>query len=121
MFAAFHPSTARSRDMLKRFVLAFSLALSLVLTSPLHAQPVTLGGLKMLSLTGPNAYGSYDGVAVFGGAMPSSAQLDALRGLGLTVQGFNNLPLAMLRGPRQSMFDAVARGLAADVYPNEQL
>jgi hypothetical protein len=27
----------------------------------------------------------------------------------------------MLRGPKQALFDAVTRGYAADVYPNEKL
>ena len=106
--------------MLKRFLFAVAFLLSL-LNFPLHAADTSLSGLKMLSLEPPNALGSYDGVATFGGAMPTSAQLDALRGLGLTVQGFRNLPLAMLRGPKQALFDAVTRGFAADVYPNEQL
>ena len=107
--------------MLRRIFLALSLILSLALAPRADAQQPTLSGLKMLSLAPPNALGTYDGVATFNGAMPTSAQLDALRGLGLTVQGFRNLPLAMLRGPKQALFDAVARGIAADVYPNERL
>jgi hypothetical protein len=45
----------------------------------------------MLSVSPANAYGTFDGVATFGGAMPTSTQLDQLRGLGLKVQGFKNL------------------------------
>ena len=107
--------------ILRRTLLAFALILSIVFAPRVPAADATLGGLKMLSLSPPNALGTYDGVATFGGAMPSSTQLDQLRGLGLTVQGFKNLPLAMLRGPRQALFDAVTRGYAADVYPNEKL
>jgi serine protease AprX len=107
--------------MLRRFLFAVSLALSLAFASHALAQQPTLSGLKMLSVSPANAWGSYDGVATFGGAMPTSSQLDQLRGLGLTVQGFRNLPLAMLRGPKQALFDAVTRGYATDVYPNEQL
>ena len=106
--------------MSRRFSLAFAFALSLF-ASLAFAADSTLAGLKQLSLAPPNAYGSFDGVATFNGAMPTGAQLDALRGLGLKVQGFKNLPLAMLRGPKQSLFDAVTRGFAADVYPNEKL
>lgn len=107
--------------MLRRIFLAVSLILSLAFAPRVDAQQPTLAGLKMLSLAPPNALGTYDGVATFNGAMPTSAQLDALRGLGLKVQGFQHLPLAMLRGPRQSLFDAVSRGIATDVYPNERL
>ena len=78
-------------------------------------------GLALLALAAPKASGSFDGIATFGGAMPAPAQLDGLRALGLRVQGFQNLPLALLKGPRAAMFDAVARGLAADVYPNERI
>src|SRR5258706_4564305 len=121
--SSLHPANPRhrSRDMLRRILFAVSLILSLVFAPYAPAQQPTLSGLKMLALEPPNALGSYDGVATFGGAMPTSAQLDALRGLGLTVQGFRNLPLAMLRGPKQALFDAVTRGFAADVYPNERL
>ena len=62
-----------------------------------------------------------DGVATFGGAMPSAAQLQNLRSLGLQVQGFQNLPLALLRGPDAALKDAVTRGYAQKVYPNERL
>ena len=78
-------------------------------------------GLALLAVAPVNADGSSDGIATFGGAMPSPSQLDGLRGLGLRVQAFQNLPLALLRGPRPAMVAAVSQGLAADVYPNERL
>src|SRR5256885_5624093 len=78
-------------------------------------------GLSRLATAPLNVDGSSDGVATFGGATPTSAQLDALRALGLRVQGLDQLPLALLRGPRGAMFDAVSRGAASDVYPNEKL
>jgi serine protease AprX len=53
--------------------------------------------------------------------MPTAAELDGLRSLGLRVQGFIYIPLALLRGPRAAMYDAVRNGFAADVYPNERL
>ena len=62
-----------------------------------------------------------EGVATFGGAMPSSAQLDGLRGLGLQVQGFQNLPLALVRGSDAAMAQAVSSGLTQKIYPNERL
>jgi serine protease AprX len=107
--------------MLKRLFFAVAVLLCIVLEPSAQAAGNTLAGLKMLSQAPRNALGSYDGVATFGGAMPSAAQLDQLRGLGLTVQGFRNLPLAMVRGDRAAMVDAVTRGIAKDVYPNEQL
>ena len=60
-------------------------------------------------------------VATFGGALPSSSQLDSLRPLGLLVQRLQNLPLALVRGSRSAMIQAVSSGAAADVYPNERL
>src|SRR5436190_6221661 len=119
--ASSQPTATGVATMLRRIFLAVSLILSLVFAPHADAQAPMLAGLKMLSVSPPNAYGTFDGVATFKGAMPTSAQLDALRGLGLTVQGFRNLPLAMLRGPKQALFDAVTRGYAADVYPNEKL
>jgi serine protease AprX len=78
-------------------------------------------GLTRLATAPANLDGSVDGIATFGGVIPSAAQLDALRALGLRVQGLEYLPLALLRGPRAAMFDAVGKGLASDVYPNEKL
>lgn len=78
-------------------------------------------GLSLLSLSAPNAAGLTEGVATFDGKIPSSEQLNAIRALGLRVQGMSHLPLALLVGPREAMVSAVRQGLAADVYPNEQL
>jgi serine protease AprX len=78
-------------------------------------------GLALLAYAPANADGSIDGIATFGGAMPTMAQLDGLRSLGLRVQGFDHLPLALVRGSRAAMTQAVTQGLAADVYPNERL
>jgi serine protease AprX len=78
-------------------------------------------GLAALAVSPANPDGSIDGIATFGGGVPDSTRLDGFRGLGLRVQGFRNLPLALLRGPRAAMVEAVTRGLAADVYPNERL
>jgi hypothetical protein len=66
-----------------------------------------------------NADGSFDGIATFGGAPPGLAQLDGLRALGLRVQGFQNLPLAFLRGPRTAMFDAAGRKPPLALPPGE--
>jgi len=53
--------------------------------------------------------------------MPTITQIEALRALGLQVQPLSHLPLALMRGPRTAMFEAVARGHAADVYPKDRL
>src|SRR5688572_13382594 len=105
--------------MFRRVFLAAGLALAVLLSVPAHAQ--TKPGLARLGAAPGNLYGSHDGVATFGGVKPGAAQLDALRALGLQVQGLSHLPLALLRGPRAAMVDAVGRGLARDVYPNERL
>ena len=78
-------------------------------------------GLALLAKAPARADGSFDGIATFGGVMPSATQVDGLKALGLRVQSFQNLPLALLRGPQAAMFDAVSRGFASDVYPNEKL
>ena len=78
-------------------------------------------GLARLAVAPLNPDGSIDGVATFGGVIPTAAQLDALRALGLHVQGLDYLPLALMRGPRAAMFTAVGNGLASDVYPNDRL
>ena len=107
--------------MVKRLFLAAALLICLVFDPLANAAEYLPNGLARLQNAPANAIGTYDGVATFGGAMPSAAQLDALRSLGLTVQGFNNLPLAMLRGPKAALIDAVRRGIVEDVYPNDKL
>ena len=96
-----------------------------MLVALITGMPATAGaaqqGLALLATAPANPDGSVDGIATFGGAMPTAGRLDGLRSLGLRVQGFNHLPLALLRGPRTAMYDAVRNGFAADVYPNERL
>src|SRR5688572_12674788 len=107
--------------MLKRLFLAVSLLLCVVLEQPAFAAGPSQAGLKLLSTAPTNALGSHDGIATFGGVSPTTAQVADLRALGLTVQTFKHLPLALVRGPRQGMVDAVVRGIAVDVWPNEKL
>lgn len=104
--------------MLLRLATAAALVLALAFPALSTAQSP---GLTRLSHAPANALGSTDGVATFGGAMPSVAQVEGLRSLGLQVQPMSHLPLALLRGSRAAMFDAVARGLCRDVYPNDRL
>ncbi|OLE67515.1 MAG: hypothetical protein AUG09_02020 [Acidobacteria bacterium 13_1_20CM_2_68_7] len=108
--------------MLKRIVLVTCLLLGCTLAgAALAATDGTHQVLALLAVEPANADASVDGIATFGGVMPASSRLDGMRALGLRVQGFQNLPLALLRGPRSAMVQAVTSGLAADVYPNERL
>src|SRR6184192_662076 len=106
-------------SMQKRVVFVTAILLAFLVAA--NGSAANNSGLSRLATAPLNVDGSSDGVATFGGATPTSAQLDALRALGLRVQGLDQLPLALLRGPRGAMFDAVSRGLASDVYPNERL
>src|SRR5882762_915017 len=108
--------------MSKRMALVTCLLLTRIFAGAAMASiDGTQKGLALLARAPANPDGSFDGIATFGGAMPASSQLDGLRALGLRVQGFQNLPLALMRGPRSAMVEAVSRSLAADVYPNERL
>ena len=104
--------------MFRRFLVIAGLLWGLAAGGFAAANPP---GLARLATAPLNALGTMDGVATFGGTMPSAAQVDGLRGLGLQVQALSHLPLALLRGPRAAMVEAVARGHAADVYPNDRL
>jgi serine protease AprX len=60
------------------------------------------------------------GIATFDSA-PTSAQVSALRGLGLAVQPMEHLPLALVYGPIATLQAAVTGGMANDVYPDERI
>ena len=81
----------------------------------------THSGLERLALASPRPDGSLDGIATLGGVQPAAAQLDALRQLGLQVQGLQNIPVALVRGSRAALLSAVSQGLADDVYPNDPI
>src|SRR5262249_19956294 len=98
----------------------FCLAILIVLLAGV-AGASNHAGLARLNLTPTRSDGSIDGVATFGGAMPDSARLDALRALGLQVQGLSNLPLALMLEPRTAIKTAVNQHVTDDVYPNDKL
>ena len=77
-------------------------------------------GLALLEATPALPSDTIAAVATFG-APPVAAQLDALRALGLQVQGFDHLPLAAVVGVKDLVTTIVGKGLARDVYPNEAL
>ena len=54
-------------------------------------------------------------------AAPTALDVAALQAHGLTVQPMKHLPLALVRGPVQSMKGAVMGGAANDVYPDERI
>src|SRR5262245_36074681 len=97
------------------------IAITFPAATPSAGAQATPPGLARLATADAGIDGSLDGVAVFGGVMPSPAQIEGLRSLGLRVQPLERLPMALLRGTRQAMVSAVAGGLAADVYPNDRL
>ncbi len=60
------------------------------------------------------------GIVTFDSA-PTSGQVAALRALGLVVQPMEELPLALVAGPRSALLASVVEGIGLDVYPDEQL
>lgn len=116
-----------SRTRLLALTCALAAALSLTgvagAATPTAASTVTAGvagshrGLDRLLADGtPNgrAIVTFD-------AVPTTAQVGALRALGLTVQPMSRLPLALVDGPVAAMVQAVAEGIGRDVYPDERL
>jgi serine protease AprX len=91
---------------------ALGLAPTTKAATPVHA------GLDTLLGAAPT--GDVRGIATFD-AVPTAAQTSALRALGLRVQPMEHLPLALVVGPVATLGDAVAKGLAKDVYPDEKL
>src|SRR5262245_2776463 len=122
LFAFRAALAARCTPSLKRALILALIAITFPAPTPsAGAQAPTPPGLARLAAADVGIDGSLDGVAVFGGVMPSPAQIEGLRSLGLRVQPLERLPMALLRGTRQAMVSAVAGGLAADVYPNDRL
>ncbi len=85
-------------------------------TTDLATGPTTPGLTDLL------AHGTPSGraIATFAGA-PTSAQVVALKALGLTVQPMKRLPLALVSGTVSQIQAAVTSGVANDVYPDEKL
>jgi serine protease AprX len=83
--------------------------------------PAAKPGLTQLLAIPATAAQRLIGIATFEAAPPSVEKAKALRKLGLTVQPMEHLPLAIVYGTTRQMRDAVTKGLANDVYPNERL
>ena len=103
-------------------VLALAAALTLLASSAVSlgsstvADPVGLARLK----AGFDATSVVRGIATLG-HVPTSADIAALQALGLTVQPMKHLPLALVRGPVQSIEAAVRAHTANDVYPDDRI
>ena len=118
-----HPeSPMRRRATLVRAAAAAFMALSLALSGAISTSAVSLDvptGLgQLLTTYAPSA--SVRGVAEFG-AVPTSGQVAALRGLGLVVQPMRHVPLALVAGPVSAMQAAVTSDAAEDVYPDDPI
>ena len=118
-----HPeSQQRRRATLARAGAAAGLALSLAMSGALSASAVSLDvptGLgQLLAAYSPST--SVRGIAEFG-AVPTNAQVGALRALGLVVQPMRHVPLALVAGPVSAMQAAVTGGAAEDVYPDDPI
>lgn len=92
--------------------------------------PVTTPGADPLpSVTQPGLarlLAAYEGTALTRGiasfdSVPTAAQAEALRNLGLVTQLMRRVPLALVYGSVATMQAAVATGKANDIYPDERL
>jgi len=99
-------------------VLALGLALSGALTTSAVSLDVPTGLGQLLAAYSPST--SVRGIAEFG-SVPTSAQVGALRALGLVVQPMRHVPLALVAGPVSAMQAAVTGGVADDVYPDDPI
>lgn len=61
------------------------------------------------------------GIATYPGRAPTADDVANLERVGLRVQAMEHLPLAIVGGAKAAMIEAVGRGFAFDVYPDEQL
>ena len=85
--------------------------------------PEVRQGVAALAATPAAAEDQLFAVATFGAVGPAQAakRASALTKLGLEVLPMRNLPLALVSGTKGQLQRAVARGLAADVYPDERI
>ncbi len=110
------------RPLATALVLALAVAIAPFATRPASALslPDAPIGLSRLLIAHTDATEVTRGIATFD-AVPSSAQVDLLKGLGLTVQPMRHVPLALVAGQVSAMQAAVTTGVASDVYPDEQI
>ncbi|HYF73015.1 MAG TPA: S8 family serine peptidase, partial [Nocardioides sp.] len=116
--------SSRIRLLALTCALAATLSLTGIATAPAPAAtaPGTIAGGSHRGLDRLLADGTPNGRAIVTfAAVPTTSQVAALRGLGLTVQPMSHLPLALVQGPVSAMVQAVAAGIGLDVYPDERL
>jgi serine protease AprX len=102
-----------SRDRLLGLVAAFAFSL-------VHAQThADTPGLNRL-LAAHNSVAVTRGIATFD-AVPTTAQVAALKTLGLAVQPMRHVSLALVHGSVGAMQAAVTAGHVRDVYPDERI
>lgn len=102
--------------------LALSVAIAIAPFATVDAQAlpaVTQPGLSRL-LAVHEGVALVRGIATFD-ALPTAAQVAALRNLGLVTQPMRRVPLALVYGSVATMQGAVAAGLANDIYPDEPI
>jgi serine protease AprX len=106
--------------LLKLRLLPLALALLLGAAAPAHSTPAdsTMGLDRLDAASSPLTV--VRGIATFD-AVPTAADVAALRGAGLVVQPMKHLPLALVRGTVAAMDAAVHGGPANDVYPDDPI
>jgi serine protease AprX len=110
-----HPAVAAILSLCLAFA-AFSASASPAGAIGLPDAPSGLS--RMLAAYAPTV--SVRGIATFE-AVPSSAQVAALEGLGLVVQPMKHVRLALVAGTVSQMQAAVLAGAASDIYPDEAI
>jgi serine protease AprX len=88
--------------------------------------PATAGAVDPVQPGLSRLLAAYDGGALTRGiatfdAVPSAAQVAALRSLGLVAQPMRHVPLVLVYGSVTTMQSAVVAGLANDIYPDEPI
>jgi serine protease AprX len=111
------------RAPIVRALAASALALSLAFAGALSTSAVSLSvptGLGQLLAAYGSTATSVRAIAEFD-AVPTGAQVQALRSLGLYVQPMQHVPLAIVAGPVATLEAAVTAGRANDVYPDDPI
>jgi serine protease AprX len=117
------PETRQLPRVSSRRIGAIALAVALLITaiipSAMTAASATPTGLsQILAVNAPTTVAR--GIATFS-AVPTAGQVNALKGLGLTVQPMHKVRLALVQGPVSAMQLAVTNGVALDVYPDNPI
>jgi serine protease AprX len=107
------------RSRLLALALTALLAAGIAPARATSSAPAAVGSLPGLAQLA-DVTGSTTGIATLD-AVPTATVTSALRGLGLTVQPMEQLPLVLVRGPVAAMRLAATSGLVRDVYPDQEI